>query len=290
MTPSIVFLISPGTDHNDNHIRLPKAFSDAGWRVIVCSHDDVHYQHNQVKIAQHAATSVDLVWPIGFGPQHTFLDRAQLLGLIPQHYLITPIHTLLGLHGKSAWLDTAPLSIVSVNTTQLVEFAKTHGGQWVLKPPAGSFGAFVQHIKHPDEVIAATQSRPGYWVLQRYIEDIVQGEVRTIVCGSKIIGSYRRIPQKGALTANLATHANPVSHELSQAEVRLVSQIHRDLCKQHVGFAAIDTCGGYLIEVNLANPGGLATLSELYHRDHGAEVVGCVSRLLSERRHLRSQE
>ena len=34
--------------------------------------------------------------------------------------------------------------------------------------------------------------------------------------------------------------------------------------QRQVGFAAIDTVGGYLMEVNLANPGGLGTLSQFH--------------------------
>ena len=43
-----------------------------------------------------------------------------------------------------------------------------------------------------------------------------------------------------------------------------MSRVHHELISHRVGFAAIDTVGGYLMEVNLANPGGLQTLEDLY--------------------------
>ena len=39
------------------------------------------------------------------------------------------------------------------------------------------------------------------------------------------------------------------------------------------GFAAIDTVYPHLIEVNVANPGGLATLSALFDRDCAAATA-----------------
>ena len=43
-----------------------------------------------------------------------------------------------------------------------------------------------------------------------------------------------------------------------------MQQVHAELSAAGVGFASIDTVAGYVMEVNVANPGGLATLAEVY--------------------------
>ena len=52
------------------------------------------------------------------------------------------------------------------------------------------------------------------------------------------------------------------------------------LHSQRVHYAAIDTVGEHLMEVNLANPGGLGTLASLYDRDPEAQVVEAIRRAL----------
>ena len=44
----------------------------------------------------------------------------------------------------------------------------------------------------------------------------------------------------------------------------------------HIRFAAIDTCGGYLMEVNVANPGGMATQDQLFGGQSADRVVQSV--------------
>ena len=45
---------------------------------------------------------------------------------------------------------------------------------------------------------------------------------------------------------------------------------------EKIGFAAVDTCSGFAIEVNVVNPGGLSTLDELYQTDSATRVVRLV--------------
>jgi glutathione synthase/RimK-type ligase-like ATP-grasp enzyme len=59
--------------------------------------------------------------------------------------------------------------------------------------------------------------------------------------------------------------------------MRLINDIVEDLKRRRIGYAAIDTVGDYLMEVNIANPGGLGTLATVYGRDFGADVVSAVT-------------
>ena len=119
--------------------------------------------------------------------------------------------------------------------------------------------------------------RPSeYFVLQRFLPEIAQGETRTLVAGGEIIGSYLRVPDD-ELHANLARQAKATATTLSAEQRVLVNDIRADLLQQHIGFAAIDTVGTTLMEVNVANPGGLSTLNAVYTRDFGAAIVAATT-------------
>ena len=201
---------------------------------------------------------------MGLGPRQTFLDRQQLLQQIDQSRLINPAETYLTLHGKAAWLQHAPPTSIACQAKELTKTLARHEGDWVLKPVAGSFGTDVYRIHSALDIERILDAAPTqYWMLQKFIPEIEQGETRTLICGDEIIGSYLRTPSQD-LRANLAASGQASITQLSPADRDLVSRVHHELISHRVGFAAIDTVGGYLMEVNLANPGGLQTLEDLY--------------------------
>ncbi len=273
MSASIAFLITTSQPHNDNHIRLPRIFADAQWRVSRYAHDDLNLQRQTVYLGDMASTEFDLIWPVGFGPRQSFLDRQQLLAQVDQQRLITPALAYLTLHGKSAWLHFGPTTAVANHARPLVDLLERDGGDWVLKPAAGSLGRQVYKVRTATEIKQHMNgATTHYWMLQRFIPEIVAGETRTLIFGDVTIGSYLRIPEDG-FHANLATQARAAKAHLDNATRELVYQVHQQLLAHGVGFAAIDTVGGYLMEVNLANPGGLQTLQQLYGEETETRLV-----------------
>jgi glutathione synthase len=155
-------------------------------------------------------------------------------------------------------------------------------GDWVLKPMAGSFGEGVIRLasNETDRLRQVMSQQPGeYFVLQRLLPQIAQGETRTLIVGGQIIGSYLRVPTN-ALHANLAKEALTAKTELSATQLRLVTNLAADMLGQHIGFAAIDLVGDTLMEVNIANPGGLGTLQRLYDKDFDIDVIDAVAAFL----------
>jgi glutathione synthase/RimK-type ligase-like ATP-grasp enzyme len=51
---------------------------------------------------------------------------------------------------------------------------------------------------------------------------------------------------------------------------------------EHIGFAAIDLVDDVLMEVNVANPGGLGTLNKLYDEDFGPALVRAVTQFIQQ--------
>ena len=116
----------------------------------------------------------------------------------------------------------------------------------------------------------------AYFALQRFIPSITNGEVRTLVAGGKIIGSYRRRPAKG-IRANLSAEGQATPVQDQDVDTHLINKVLSHLHRRGIGYAAIDTVDGYLLEVNLANPGGLGTLSTIYQHDLGEKVVRAIA-------------
>ena len=85
-----------------------------------------------------------------------------------------------------------------------------------------------------------------------------------------------RIPRDG-LRANLEANARVTATTLTTAQASLTRQVARELMDLGARFAAIDLVGGQLLEVNVGNPGGLATLEALYGKDFSPEVARCIA-------------
>lgn len=282
MPKSVIFLISDSaadTASNDNHLRLPKAFTNCGWQVAQADPQRLRISPDGLSIDGYHLSDADLVWPLGFGARAGFLDRAHLLSQLPQAQLVTPIAEQVLAHGKAQWAQLCAPTYISNDSAELQSVAQNHGGEWVIKPLAGSYGRGVHHVipSHYSVINSVMDSQQGaYFVLQRFIPEIVHGEIRTLVAGGKIIGSYRRKPQQG-IRANLAADGLAFAVAAAAVNQTLLDTVMDGLRKRRIGYAAIDTAGSYLMEVNLANPGGLGTLSSVYKQDFGPAVVAAIS-------------
>jgi glutathione synthase len=241
----------------------------------------VHIAANRVKIGIHDPEDFALIWLLGFGRQVSYFDRMQILRSLPQQAFVVGIDALTYLHGKHRWLEFMPETHTSSDSAYLQRQFQS-GGEWVLKPTAGSYGRDVVRFADPQSgrrALSAMQAQypDAYLILQRYLPAILDGETRTLVAGGEIIGSYRRKPV-GDFRANLAQQGEALPTCLSSDETDLVATLAADLARLGAGFAAIDTVYPYLMEVNVANPGGLETLAGLGAPQLAAQVVSAVTR------------
>ena len=151
-----------------------------------------------------ALHKADLIWPLGFGSRAGFLDRAHLLRQLPQDKLISPIAEHVLGHGKAQWSAYCPPTYVSNDAVYLQRIAKEFGGDWVLKPLAGSYGRDVHHVQSNQSGIICDvmQEQPGRISRCNILLPELLKAGRTLVAG-QIIGSYRRLPQNG-IRANLS--------------------------------------------------------------------------------------
>ena len=282
MTAHICFLTTlPGqkAPANSNHIILPIAFAKAGWKVSTLHHEQVKLTPLGVEIGTLHPNDIDLVWLLGFGQRTSFLDRAQILSQIDDEKFVTPPLVMSRLHSKYA-LSNGPLAhlfpqtYVSGDRHWLKQMILT-GGEWIVKPPAGSYGQNVYRVS-PDNpnlnAILELLTAAGYCVLQPFLFDIEQGEKRVLLANSQVIGCYLRRSRSGFRT-NLSAGATCEICTLSTSEAGTIHQAAAYLQQLGVRYAAVDLIGDLIVEVNVANPGGLETLAELTGQDISARVV-----------------
>ncbi len=282
--PSICFLTSTrGTPRNDNHRRLPAAWSAAGWDVTTADHDDVGLGERGVCIAGDVALAgFDLIWPIGLGARDTFLDRMQLLATLDPDRFVTRPQALLAHHSKYSLAvgDLArhhPKTYASRDPAWLSQIVEA-GGDWIAKPPAASFGREVYRLHANDPNLRVIlealtgHDRSRYCLLQRYVEEIERGELRVLVADGCVIGAYRRTPGLDH-RVNLSGDGRAEVAHPSGPELELARMAAETLSGQGIGYAAIDIAYPWIIEFNVANPGGLETLERLTGEDLAPRVV-----------------
>ena len=274
--PSLLLLLGglpPGPE--DNATFIHRAFADAGWAVCALHLDTLRLGPEGPLAADsagtlHALKSADLLWALGFGSRSAFLDKSQILqSLEGAQAFVSQPSALYLFHSKYPFPATPtpfphPESYASSDAAWLRRQAQG-GGRWVLKPPAGSFGAEVSFWDGQDpglgDALARATENGRYALLQREIEGAE--EWRILMAGDRILGAYERRPGTSRGGWNLAAggtaHLTPLPDDLATRAQALGLQ----LARAGIGYAGIDVRGGMLLEANVINPGGLATLAAL---------------------------
>ncbi len=283
---SLALLSNGASPHNDNHNRIITALEDAGWGIEVFAHHELSVLDGVVCGRQQPLEAFDLLWMLGLGERHDFMDRCQILANLPPAKLLNSAQAMLTMHSKHVALPHAPISCSGNLPEQLLAFATRHPDikRWVVKPAASSYGRDVLQVQGTEELERALHRATAgrkYCVMQAFVEEINDGETRSLVVNGEIIGSYLRIPEHDFL-ANLSRGARARAVKLTPRQTLQVKEVAAALIARGVRFAAIDMAFPYLIEVNIANPGGLATLASLEgskHPDIGQRLAAALRQL-----------
>lgn len=286
--PSICLLTAfAAPQPGDNADLLGSAFEQRGVTVHTAPIDSLTLGAGRIEV-QASSGTLDLadftwVWTLGFGRRGSFLDKMQLLALLPRRVRqVTRPESLLLWHGKYGLAAQAelphPPTWASPEADELIAIAAREGGRFVLKPPGGSFG---QGLVVADAgsarlaFAARTLTRDGsYCLLQRYLPEVTEGEYRVLVAGGRVIAGYLRHGSGPA--GNLARGGRAETVHLDDATLDLAGTVAQWLQARQIGYAGIDIAGRWLLEANIVNPGGLATLRDLAAGDFATAVVDAV--------------
>ena len=154
----------------------------------------------------------------------------------------------------------------------------------ILKPLDLYQGIGVERVSLSDEVqLREVFERKvadfgGAVLAQPFVENIAQGEVRTVFWGEQCLGSILKVPPKGEYLANVAQGA-------SYSMVELDREIHGECISlaQEIGhyglhWLAYDVLDGHINEVNVTCPGLLVEVSTALKRNLALDLAAAMDR------------
>ena len=182
-----------------------------------------------------------------------------------------------------------PPTIVSNNPVQIARFQREKKIDLILKPLDQKGGTGIALLPYgasdKKRTIGKMTRRGSRWIMaQKYLaQNSTHGDKRILLLNGKVIGAFQRIPKKGEFRSNLSLGGTALPARLTQREKRLIASIRPKLLKDGLYFVGLDVVAGYLIEINVTSPAGIAELIELEGRHPETSVVNFLEAQVSRR-------
>ncbi|MBF0551862.1 MAG: glutathione synthase, partial [Deltaproteobacteria bacterium] len=184
--------------------------------------------------------------------------------------------TMIEADGKTYILnfpDVIPSTRLVDNRAELLDLAGRYPHGVVVKPLSGYGGQGVVKI-HPglieDDEPAIRLFFPGAAgaieppvMVQEYLPQVMQGDVRVLMLNGEPVGAMRRLPAKGDFRTNVSLGGQVLPHHLTSREQDVCLRIGPRLVSDGFVFVGLDLIDGRLIEVNYVSPGGIPRINRL---------------------------
>lgn len=188
-----------------------------------------------------------------------------------------------------------PRTLISRHEDRIREFVDELGGQAVLKPLQGSGGSGV-FIVNTDESPNLSQiveaiARDGYVVVQEYLEEAKNGDIRMFVMNGKPLqvkrkfAAFRRRPSSSDVRSNMSAGGSAEKVEVTQEMLDMVEIVRPKLEADGMFLVGLDIVGDKLMEVNVFSPGGLGSCESLYGVDFAPHIIESLERKMTIRSH-----
>lgn len=149
---------------------------------------------------------------------------------------------------------------------------------FILKPLDLFQGIGVEKMEANDPDLGAKfvkkcQELQGPLVVQPFIKEVAQGEVRSIYFKGQELGSILKVPVKGEFLANIAQGASYHQVELNPVQRERCEVACAELSRFGVDWVAFDILGDALSEINITCPGLLVEVSEALKTNLALKIV-----------------
>ena len=186
-----------------------------------------------------------------------------------------------------------PTTLITRDPDEVRSFVDSRSGKVVIKPLQGSGGQGVFLVDPEDgsnlsQIIEAV-SRDGYMVVQEFLPEAEEGDVRVFVMNGELLevdGSYaafRRVNETGDIRSNMHAGGAMRPVELDERVFELAELVRPKLVQDGMFLVGLDVVGDKLMEVNVFSPGGLGGAGKMYEVDFAGAVIEALERKVNYR-------
>jgi glutathione synthase len=113
----------------------------------------------------------------------------------------------------------------------------------------------------------------GPVVAQPFLEEVAEGEIRSVYYAGEHLGSILKIPKEGEFLANIAQGATFHKVDLNPVQEKVCQEVAKELLDQGVPWIAYDILGNNIQEVNVTCPGLIVEVSKALGRNLADDII-----------------
>ncbi len=262
------------------------------------------YQSIDTQVSHKGIEDYDLIWTMCQPHPLLAKDIWQILWMLSKRVpFVNSVEALVFLNNKNnLGLIVPPEHLaenyVSNREADLMEiYTRRNDELWIAKPTNGSCGSDVYLLRpHDSNARVILQSMTGniianpfnhqtvsderqlglqnrYCVLQAYCKEVEEGEKRVLLAGGTVVAQHgRRLGSKDH-RSNLRQGGKVDVSDLTPEETDLCSLLAQRFFDFGVGYVGIDISYPYVVEFNIANPGGVSYIDEVAGIDYTPVVI-----------------
>lgn len=174
--------------------------------------------------------------------------------------------------------ELIPDTLVSSNRDQIIKFIKKFSEFAVIKALDSYQGKSVNRVRANDKnlenkIAESTENGKIPVMVQQFLPNIVKGDKRILVLGTKTLGAVNRIPKDGSYLSNFGQGGSGHKTEVTEREQNIVERLAPFFKKNGIHFAGLDVIDSYLTEINITCPTGLQHINRLENKKLEIDVV-----------------
>ncbi|WP_336278826.1 glutathione synthase [Bartonella sp. CB175] len=157
--------------------------------------------------------------------------------------------------------DLMPETLITKDIQEITAFRAAFG-DIILKPLYGNGGAGVFHLKKDDRNLASllemfTQIYREPFIIQRYLNEVQEGDKRIMLLDGRPVGAINRISAKMDVRSNMHVGGRAENVDLTKRDYEICERIGSILRERGLVLVGIDVIGDYITEINVTSPTGI---------------------------------
>jgi glutathione synthase len=200
--------------------------------------------------------------------------------------------------------EVRPKTLITRDVSEIIHFAKEHGGNVILKPLQGSGGTGVFIIRPEDRSnlnqIAESLLRDGYIIAQEYLPAAEAGDIRLFILNGQPLrykgkyAAFRRVRRGDDIRSNVHAGGSIDKAEITETHLQLAEIVRPKLVQDGMFLVGLDIVGDKLMEINVFSPGGLGSAQKFEKVNFSHAVIDALERKVEYmkfyRRNFNNQE